>query len=117
MEVVVDRLVSRPNQRGRLGDAVEAALELGRGVIRVAYVDDAKPEVDWKTDRFSLHFACDKCGRSYESLNPHNFSFNSPLGWCPTCEGLGVQRGASQALMIRDPRNRSAREPLLLGRC
>ncbi|HEV8061860.1 MAG TPA: excinuclease ABC subunit UvrA [Gemmataceae bacterium] len=109
VEVVVDRLVSRPNQRGRLGDAVEAALELGRGIICVAYVDDSKPEVDWKTDRFSLHFACDKCGRSYEALNPHNFSFNSPLGWCPTCEGLGVQRGASQALMIRDPR-KSLRE-------
>jgi excinuclease ABC subunit A len=109
VEVVVDRLISRPNQRGRLGDAVEAALELGRGVIRVAYVDDAKPETDWKVDRFSLHFACDKCGASYEALNPHNFSFNSPLGWCSTCEGLGVQRGASLALMIRDPR-KSLRE-------
>jgi excinuclease ABC subunit A len=114
VEVVVDRLVSRPNQRGRLGDAVEAALELGRGVIRVAYVDDAKPEPDWKTDRFSLHFACEKCGRSYEALNPHNFSFNSPLGWCTTCEGLGVQRGASQALMIRDPR-KSLREGAIVA--
>src|SRR5262249_2281986 len=36
--------------------------------------------------------------------NPHHFSFNSPLGWCPTCQGLGVQKGASAALLIRDPR-------------
>src|SRR5262249_10977054 len=41
------------------------------------------------------------CGRSFEPLNPHHFSFNSPLGWCPTCEGLGVQLGASPALLIR----------------
>ena len=37
----------------------------------------------------SQHFACDRCGRSFEPLSPHNFSFNSPLGWCPACEGLG----------------------------
>src|SRR5205085_1118791 len=45
----------------------------------------------------------DRCGRSFEPLNPHHFSFNSPLGWCPACEGLGVQKGASTALLIRDP--------------
>ena len=53
-------------------------------------------------DKYSQHFACDRCGRSFEPLNPHNFSFNSPLGWCPTCEGLGVQQGANSALVIRD---------------
>ena len=53
--------------------------------------------------RYSQHMACDSCGRSYEPLNPHHFSFNSPLGWCPTCEGLGFQQGASPALLIRDP--------------
>jgi excinuclease ABC subunit A len=54
-------------------------------------------------ERFSQHYACDRCGRSYEPLNPHHFSFNSPLGWCPACEGLGVQKGASPALLVRDP--------------
>src|SRR5262249_49882124 len=50
----------------------------------------------------SQHLACERCGRSYETLNPHHFSFNSPLGWCPTCEGLGVQQGANINLLIRD---------------
>jgi len=62
-------------------------------VLHVAHVDDAKDEQAWKVDRYSQHFACDNCGRSFEPLNPHHFSFNSPLGWCPTCEGLGVQLG------------------------
>ncbi len=56
----------------------------------------------WKVERYSQHLACDHCGRSFEPLNPHHFSFNSPLGWCPTCEGLGVQHGANAALLIRD---------------
>jgi excinuclease ABC subunit A len=103
VEVVIDRLVARSSQRSRIADAVEAALELGRGVLHVAYVDPEREEKDWKVDRFSLHFACDRCGRSFEPLNPHHFSFNSPLGWCPTCEGLGVQTGASPALVLRDP--------------
>jgi excinuclease ABC subunit A len=112
VEVIVDRLVARTSQRGRIADAVEAALELGRGVLHVAHVDAEREEPEWKVERFSLHFACDRCGRSFEPLNPHHFSFNSPLGWCPTCEGLGVQKGASTALIIRDPR-RSLREGAL----
>jgi excinuclease ABC subunit A len=102
VEVIVDRVVVRAAQRSRLADAVETALDLGNGVLHLAYVDDSKPEPDWRTERYSQHFACDRCGRSYEPLNPHHFSFNSPLGWCPTCEGLGVQKGASPALLIRD---------------
>jgi excinuclease ABC subunit A len=104
VEVIVDRIIVRRSQRSRLADAVEAALDLGKGVMNVAHVDDAKPEPQWKVDRYSQHFACDKCGRSFEPLNPHHFSFNSPLGWCPTCEGLGFQRGANAAVLIRDPR-------------
>jgi excinuclease ABC subunit A len=104
VEVIVDRIMVRHSQRSRLADAVEAALDLGRGVIHVAHVDDARAEPQWKVERYSQHFACDRCGRSFEPLNPHHFSFNSPLGWCPTCEGLGVQKGASADLLIRDPR-------------
>ena len=70
--------------------------------MHVAFVDDKKAEPDWRVDRYSQHFACDSCGRSFEPLNPHHFSFNSPLGWCPACEGLGVQQGATPALLIRD---------------
>jgi excinuclease ABC subunit A len=112
VEVVVDRIVVRGGQRGRIADAVEAALELGRGVMHVTRVDDQKPEPQWPVERFSQHLACDRCGRSFEPLNPHHFSFNSPLGWCPACEGLGVQKGANPALLIRDP-HRSLREGAL----
>jgi excinuclease ABC subunit A len=103
VEVVVDRLVVRQNQRGRIAEAVETALDLGKGVMHVAHVDDSRAETAWQVDRFSQHFACDQCGRSFESLNPHHFSFNSPLGWCPVCEGLGTQKGANPAVLVRDP--------------
>ncbi len=112
VEVIVDRLVVRHNQRGRLADAVEAALDLGRGVMHVAHVDETREEPHWQVDRFSQHYACDKCGRSFEPLNPHHFSFNSPLGWCPACEGLGSQKGANPAVLLRDP-NLSLREGAL----
>jgi excinuclease ABC subunit A len=103
IEVVVDRLIVRKGQRGRLADAVEAALELGRGVMHVAHVDDGRDEIDWRVDRYSQHFACDRCGRSFEPLNPHHFSFNSPLGWCSVCEGLGTQKGANADVLVRHP--------------
>lgn len=103
IEVVIDRLIVRKNQRSRFADAVETALDLGKGVMHVAHVDDTREEPKWKVDRYSQHFACDKCGRSFEPLNPHHFSFNSVLGWCPSCEGLGSQKGANPAVLIRDP--------------
>src|SRR5262249_10531221 len=114
VEVVGDGIIVGANQRSRLADAVEAALDLGRGVLHVAHVEDGKPEPDWRVERYSQHMACDRCGRSFEPLNPHHFSFNSPLGWCPTCEGLGVQQGASPALLIRDA-GRSLRDGALAG--
>jgi len=103
IEVVVDRIIVRKNQRGRLADTVEAALDLGKGIMHVAHVDDTREEPKWKVDRYSQHFACDQCGRSFEPLNPHHFSFNSVLGWCPSCEGLGSQKGANPAVLVRDP--------------
>ncbi|HEX4589788.1 MAG TPA: ATP-binding cassette domain-containing protein, partial [Gemmataceae bacterium] len=104
VEVIVDRIVVRANQRTRVADAVEQALDLGRGVMMIAHVDPEKDESKWRTDRYSQHLTCEGCGRSFEPLNPHNFSFNSPLGWCPACEGLGVQQGANPALLLRDPK-------------
>ena len=102
VEVVVDRNVVRANTRGRIAEAVEQALSLGNGVLHLAFVDQDKDEPLWKVERFSQHLACDNCKRSYETLNPHHYSFNSPLGWCPTCEGLGFQRGANAELLVGD---------------
>ena len=102
VEVVVDRNVVKPGTRTRIAEAIEQALELGQGVVHLAYVDNDKDETQWRVDRFSRHLACTSCGKSYEVLNPHNYSFNSSLGWCQTCEGLGFQRGANVNLLIGD---------------
>lgn len=103
VEVVVDRITVRTRQRSRIADSVETALGLGQGVMRTALVDENRDESDWKIDSFSLFRACEECGRSFEELIPNNFSFNSPLGWCPECEGLGVQQGTDLNVLLNDP--------------
>ncbi len=103
IEVVVDR-VAAGQSRSRLASSVEQAFDLGRGFIRVAHVDDDMPEEHWRIDGYSLHFACQQCGRGFEQLTPHNFTFNSPLGWCPGCEGLGVQQGTDLTALINEPK-------------
>jgi len=102
VEVVVDRNVVKPGTRTRVAEAVEQALDIGRGVMHIVYVEADKDEPKWKVEKFSQHLACEHCNLSFEQLNPHNYSFNSPLGWCPTCEGLGVQRGANANLLLGD---------------
>ena len=93
VEVLVDRIAVRPEARSRIADSVEKSLSLGRGVLHVAHVNDDLPEPRWRSEIHSQHFACDRCGRSFEPLTPHSFSFNSSLGWCPGCEGIGTQMG------------------------
>jgi len=104
VEVVIDRVTVKSDARRRIADTVESALALGKGVMHVAWPDDNLPEPKWRTEIHSQHFACDRCGRSFEQLTPHSFSFNSSLGWCPACEGLGTQTGASPAALLRDPK-------------
>lgn len=104
VEVVVDRIAVRPESRSRIAESVENALSLGKGVLSLAWPSDEVPEPKWRTEIHSQHFACDRCGRSFETLTPHSFSFNSSLGWCPACEGLGVQTGANPAALIHDPK-------------
>jgi excinuclease ABC subunit A len=104
VQVVIDRTIVRENVRSRIADSAEGALSLGRGVLLVAYVDENLPEEKWRVEIHSRHMSCHKCGRSFEPLGPHNFSFNSALGWCPTCEGLGTQTGANPAALLNDPK-------------
>ncbi len=101
VEIVIDRLVVRPGNRSRIADSVEAALSFGRGVLSIAYPQDEVADTQWETVTHSQHLACHQCGRSFETLTPHSFSFNSPLGWCESCEGLGVQVGANPAALLR----------------
>ena len=81
----------------------------------MAHAQDDVPEPRWPVRIHSQHLACERCGRSFEPLTPHSFSFNSPLGWCASCEGLGVQVGANPAALLRDPKlnaGRRGRRPL-----
>ena len=102
VEIVVDRVTINRKRRSRIADSVEATLDLGHGVMRVAHVND-RDETGWKVEAFSLFRACESCGRSFEELTPNNFSYNSPLGWCPECEGIGTQQGTDLAVLISDP--------------
>ncbi len=104
VEVVVDRAVVRRSTRSRLADSIESALDLGKGVVHIARVGDESREPSWVVERFSQHRVCDRCSRSFDELAPHHFSFNSPLGWCPVCQGLGVQQGANPAVLVPDGR-------------
>ncbi|MDR0610975.1 MAG: ATP-binding cassette domain-containing protein [Planctomycetaceae bacterium] len=101
-------------QRSRITDSVETALALGQGVVHVIEADAVLPEPKWKRSVHSQHLACEKCGRSFERLTPHHFSANSSLGWCPNCEGLGVQQGANPAIFLKDPKRTLAEGAVLL---
>ena len=103
VEVVVDRCIVDKKQRGRITDSTEAALDVGKGVIRVVVAEDGVEESEWEDHVFSLHLSCLDCGYSYEHPTPQQFSFNSPLGWCWSCEGLGTEFGANQSLLITSP--------------
>ncbi|MGI6401330.1 MAG: excinuclease ABC subunit UvrA [Thermoguttaceae bacterium] len=109
-EIVVDRLTldgssgKHPDKalRSRVSNAVETALEWGKGVMDVVICDDRLPEKDWEVRTMSQILSCEKCGRAFDPLTPRHFSFNSVLGQCPHCEGLGVQIGSNPGQFIRD---------------
>jgi len=115
VEVVIDRVAVRPDSRSRIAGSVENALSLGRGVLRVVVPREGVPEPLWPVKVHSQHFVCDRCGRSFERLSPHNFSFNSALGWCPACEGLGTQTGTNPAALLRDPKLTLPKAPWRCG--
>lgn len=84
VDIVVDRLAIQPENDSRIAEAITSALNLGNGVMSI---------LDTKTDEemlFSMHAFSPKSGLSYSSLEPHDFSFNSPAGMCPHCSGLGT---------------------------
>ncbi|NNM99649.1 MAG: excinuclease ABC subunit UvrA, partial [Candidatus Eremiobacteraeota bacterium] len=86
IEVVVDRLVNKPDMRKRLTDSIETTLRLSTGIV-TASLEEPKKKPRELT--FSEAFACVDCGLSFEELAPRLFSFNSPYGACPACSGLG----------------------------
>ncbi len=102
IEAVVDRITISKANRSRIAESVELALSLGNGNMLAIEPRDDVDEVHWVSTRHSQHLACRECGHSLQMLTPQSFSFNSPLGWCPDCEGLGTQTGTSPALLL-DP--------------
>jgi excinuclease ABC subunit A len=104
VEAIVDRFKVRPDLGQRLAESFETALRLGQGVARVAYMDDAAGAAAQRAELvFSNKFACPICNYSLSELEPRLFSFNSPIGACPTCDGLGTQEFFDPAKIVGNP--------------
>ena len=88
IEVVIDRFKAREDLAQRLAESFETALNVGDGVARIAWMDEPNREELVFSDRM----ACSICGYSLPELEPRLFSFNNPIGACPTCDGLGVKQ-------------------------
>jgi excinuclease ABC subunit A len=96
IDVVVDRLVMKPDLRQRLAQSVETAAQLAEGLVAIDVVDG-------ETMTFSENFACPEHGVGLPELEPRIFSFNSPHGACPRCTGLGAQQEIDPDLLVPDP--------------
>ena len=96
IEVVVDRLIMKPDLAHRLTDSVETAANLSGGLVILNELEGDKDTL------FSQNYACEDCGISMPELSPRMFSFNNPYGACPVCSGLGTQQVADPLLIIPD---------------
>ena len=96
IEVVVDRLIMKPDLARRLTDSVETAANLSGGLVILNELDGDKDTL------FSQNYACEDCGIYMPELSPRMFSFNNPYGACPVCSGLGTQQVADPLLIIPD---------------
>ena len=94
IEIIVDRLVIRPDITQRLTDSCEIASKLSGGIVVINLVREDKDLL------FSQNYACEDCGISIEELSPRSFSFNNPYGACPTCAGLGHQMKVDPDIVI-----------------
>lgn len=95
IHVIVDRLVVKPGIEARLADSLENALKLAEGNVVIDLIDGDEL-------KFSEHHACPICGFSIDKLEPRMFSFNSPFGACPDCDGLGTKLTVDLNLVIPD---------------
>ena len=96
IDIVVDRLVVRPELEARLTSSLETALKIGGGLVIVAPAGSAE-------ETLSQNYACANCGTGLAEITPRLFSFNSPYGACPACSGLGTLRGVDEERVIADP--------------
>lgn len=98
IEVVIDRFKIRNDLSLRLAESLETALKLGQGFAQVLFMDHEAQE----PLVFSSNFACPQCGYSLSELEPRLFSFNNPMGACPTCDGLGIKQFFDSTKIIID---------------
>ena len=98
IDIVVDRLIAKPDLRQRLAGSVETALQVGEGRL-IAQRDEGAGPVE---QRFSQNSSCADCGAPFPDLEPRLFSFNAPQGACPTCSGLGVSQDFDRDLIVPD---------------
>lgn len=98
IEIVVDRIIIKPGQESRISEAAELAMHQGDGLVVVQFIDK-----DFNMEKtFSTKLACPEHGISIEELEPRMFSFNSPFGACPTCNGLGFTQKIDPSLIIKE---------------
>jgi excinuclease ABC subunit A len=102
IEVLIDQLKVKEQERSRLAESLELGLKLGQGLILIKIANNEE-------QLFSEHFSCTECGISYGELTPRMFSFNSPYGACPKCSGLGTTLHIDPYLIVPD-RNLSITE-------
>ena len=95
IEIVIDRLVIKPEIRTRLAESVEIALKYAENLVLIDIVGD-------KQVIYSCNYACPDCGFSFPELTPRMFSFNNPMGACPTCTGIGYLMKMDEDLIVPD---------------
>lgn len=100
LEAVIDRLQVREDSTGRLAEAVETALRLSGGLVAVSI---EREKDSWHDSLYSENFGCPDCNVSFQELEPRMFSFNSPFGACPVCDGLGNKLDLDADLIIPEP--------------
>ncbi|MEG1683838.1 MAG: excinuclease ABC subunit UvrA, partial [Oscillospiraceae bacterium] len=98
IEIIIDRLILRPDIQQRLTDSVETASALSGGLVLINLLREERDLL------FSQNYACEDCGVSIEELTPRMFSFNNPYGACPRCTGLGAQLKVDPQLIVPDPK-------------
>ena len=100
IDVVIDRFKVRPDLKLRLAESIETALHLSDGIVKVAALD---ADSNFEEIRFSANFACPECGYAISELEPRLFSFNSPVGACPECDGIGTMQFFDPRLVVKSP--------------
>ncbi len=103
IEAIVDRIVVRQGVRSRLAESIKLAVKHGDGLVMASHETKEHGTSAWQDMLFSTQHACPNCKIGYDELEPRSFSFNSPYGACPVCEGLGSRTEFDAELVCPTP--------------